>query len=271
MRSWFDKSLETVATFWRIERCDGIALGFASHDRDLDFTGLRYRAAPGMVPSAIRLSTGFDPDSAEISGALTHDAIRQRDLDSGRFDGARITVGLVDWETGEHEAIYAGTIGAIGREGGQFTAELNSMKAAFEREVVPRTAPTCRAVFCGAGCTLSPARFSHDARLAAVDQDGMTIRLDDAVVPALLAGGTIRWVEGQDAGRISRVESVAGNWLTLQRAVDPGLPIGSRALVRQGCDGRLETCATRFGNARNFQGEPFLPGNDLLARYPSVA
>ena len=26
----------------------------------------------------------------------------------------------------------------------------------------------------------------------------------------------------------------------------------------------------RFGNAVNFQGEPFLPGNDLLARYPSL-
>ncbi|MEO0871962.1 MAG: phage BR0599 family protein, partial [Pseudomonadota bacterium] len=23
----------------------------------------------------------------------------------------------------------------------------------------------------------------------------------------------------------------------------------------------------RFGNAHNFRGEPFLPGNDLLARY----
>ena len=36
-RVWFDQQLETVATFWRVERRDGIALGFASHDRDLWF------------------------------------------------------------------------------------------------------------------------------------------------------------------------------------------------------------------------------------------
>ena len=34
MRSWFSGPLETVATYWRIERADGVALGFVSHDRE---------------------------------------------------------------------------------------------------------------------------------------------------------------------------------------------------------------------------------------------
>jgi hypothetical protein len=45
-------------------------------------------------------------------------------------------------------------------------------------------------------------------------------------------------------------------------------PAGTRVELREGCDRRLETCATRFANAINFQGEPFLPGNDLITRYP---
>ena len=32
---WFDRPLETVAMVWRIERRDGIALGFIAHDRDV--------------------------------------------------------------------------------------------------------------------------------------------------------------------------------------------------------------------------------------------
>jgi hypothetical protein len=40
------------------------------------------------------------------------------------------------------------------------------------------------------------------------------------------------------------------------------------AELREGCDHTIETCTSRFGNAANFRGEPFLPGNDLLARYP---
>ncbi|HKR91916.1 phage BR0599 family protein, partial [Novosphingobium sp.] len=37
------------------------------------------------------------------------------------------------------------------------------------------------------------------------------------------------------------------------------------------CDHTLNTCAARFSNAANFRGEPFLPGNDLLVRYPGPA
>ncbi|GAA3695289.1 hypothetical protein GCM10022268_02460 [Sphingomonas cynarae] len=38
--------------------------------------------------------------------------------------------------------------------------------------------------------------------------------------------------------------------------------------VAEGCDKSLATCATRFGNAANFRGEPHLPGIDLLTRWP---
>lgn len=269
-RSWFSEQLETVATYCRIERADGVAFGFVGHDRDLTFADLVHHAAPGMVPSAIRLSSDLEPDSAEIAGALTHDAIREDDLAGGRYDGARIVVGVVDWETLEHEALYAGTIGAVGRDGGGFSAELDSLKAALGRELVPRTAPTCRAEFCAPGCTLSPARFTHEAVLAEISPDRAMVRMTLPVAPALLADGTLRWTHGADAGKVLRVEGVSGTWLHLEREVDAALAIGARAVVREGCDHTLETCSARFGNALNFQGEPFLPGNDLLTRYPSA-
>jgi uncharacterized phage protein (TIGR02218 family) len=44
---------------------------------------------------------------------------------------------------------------------------------------------------------------------------------------------------------------------------------GDRAELTQGCDRRFSTCRDRFANAVNFQGEPHLPGNDLLTRYVS--
>nr|WP_070158321.1 phage BR0599 family protein [Sphingobium phenoxybenzoativorans] len=43
---------------------------------------------------------------------------------------------------------------------------------------------------------------------------------------------------------------------------------GTLALLTEGCDKRMATCSARFGNAANFRGEPYLPGNDLLTRYP---
>lgn len=270
-RTWFSGDLETVATWWRVERADGVTLGFTSHDRDLSFAGLRHRTAPGMVPSAVRLTSSLDADSAEIAGALSHDSIAEADLTAGRFDGARVAMGLVDWETFETLQIYVGSIGAVGREGSGFSAELRSMKALLEREVVPRTAPTCRAEFCAPGCTLSPARFTHEGQLANISEDGLRVTVTVDAAATALEFGILRWIDGPEAGLLRRIEAVAGDWLSLDLPVDPSTAPGTRVILREGCDHTLETCASRFTNAVNFQGEPFLPGNDLLTRYPSPA
>lgn len=97
MRVFFDRELDTVATFWRIYRRDGVAIGFTSHDRDLVFGGLRHLAAPGMIPAAIRLTAELSNDSAEVQGALNHTSIRETELAAGLFDEAAIEIGAVDW------------------------------------------------------------------------------------------------------------------------------------------------------------------------------
>jgi uncharacterized phage protein (TIGR02218 family) len=266
-RRWFATELETVATFWRIERSDGVTLGFTGHDRDVWFEGVRHAAAPGMVPSAIRRTIGTEPDSAEMAGALDHAALSAADLAGGRFEGAAVRVGLVDWETGESETLFAGSVGALSQAGEAFTAELLSAKAALERELVPRTAPTCRAEFCGPGCSLSAARFTHELEVSALDPASGAVQFSGIADPTALLWGEVRWVGGEAAGQSFGVIAADSAGLRFDRALPTDLALGARAVGLEGCDHTLETCATRFANAVNFRGEPFLPGNDLLVRY----
>lgn len=270
-RIWFDSPLETVATFWRILRRDGVALGFATHDRDLWFDGLLHRAAPGMVPSAIRRSADLEPDSAEVQGVLSHDAITATDLATGRFDGARVLIGLVDWESHERHVVYRGSIGTVSAEAEGFTAALDSRKAELQRDPVPRTSPCCRATFCGPGCTLSAARFTHLGTAGGGDPASGVIELAIATNRANLVGGTLRWLHGPHAGQTMGVVAADSVGITLDTPLDRSPPPGTPVLLREGCDRTLATCADRFGNAANFQGEPHLPGNDMLTRYPSPA
>jgi uncharacterized phage protein (TIGR02218 family) len=267
-RVWFAAALETTATFWRVLRRDGIALGFTAHDRDLWFGGVLHRAAPGMIPSAIRRSADFEPDSAEVQGALSHAAITAEDLAAGHFDGAQVRIGLVDWETGEHEVLYRGAIGGVTEEDARFTAELVSRKAELLRDPVPRTSPSCRAAFCGPGCTLSPVGFSHEAVLGAVDIAANAVTLETGAAPADLVGGFVRWLDGPHAGSAMTIMASDPAGLVLDTPLAPALAAGARAIVREGCDHTLDTCTARFANAVNFQGEPFLPGNDMITRYP---
>jgi uncharacterized phage protein (TIGR02218 family) len=267
-RVYFRSELEPVATFWRIERQDGVALGFTSHNRDLWFDGLLHRAAPGMLPSAIRRDSSLNADNAEVSGALTHDAITASDLEAGRYDSARIAIGLVDWETLEHDTLYRGEVGAIGEDAGSFATELRSAKSVLSEDNVPRTSPTCRAQFCGRSCTLSATRFTHEATVASIDFGSNRAVFTGGPFAANMLNGHVRWLDGPHAGVRMEVVGVEGPALEVDQTLDQGLRTGMRAQLREGCDHTLDTCVNRFANSVNFQGEPFLPGNDLLAHYP---
>jgi len=268
-RVWFSSELETVAIFWRVLRTDGVTLGFTTHDEDLWLDGVRHAAAPGMVPSAIRRSSGFEADSAEIEGTLSHDSISAADLSSGRFDNARILAGLVDWENGASQTLFRGSIGTVSREDGKFSAELQSRKAELSADRIPRTSPACRAEFCGEGCGLSSGRFSHDGSLLDADPALRSVDLSTAAVLANLVGGKLSWLDGPHAGIAMGIISHSGGTLILDAPLSGSIAPGMRVELREGCDRTLATCSIRFGNAANFQAEPFLPGNDLLTRYPS--
>ena len=144
---WYQSDLTTLAFLWRIERSDGVTLGFTSHDRDLTIDGLVYRAAPGMAPSAIELRDCLDPDNVELSGALSSNAISEADLAAGRWDGAALRLSAVNWEAPEVDPVFLvrGELGAVETGDGGFTVELRGPAALLEAPVVEETSPECRA------------------------------------------------------------------------------------------------------------------------------
>lgn len=266
-RTFFASALDTAAAWWRVYRPDGVTLAFTTHDRDLWFDGLRHRAAPGMVPSAIRRTIGFDDDESEVEGALSHSDIRAEDLAAGRFDGARVESGIVDWTTLERATLHGGSIATVAQEAGGFSAQLRSAKADLAREPVPLSSPTCRARFCGPGCALNPSAYETIASVTAVDAAANRVTLDFADHAPYVAG-ELRFLGGPQCGLVLRVLAASSAGLVLDRPLDAEGALGQRVRVRQGCDKTIATCAARFANSANFRGEPFLPGNDLLAQYP---
>lgn len=267
MAVFFSNELEPVATFWRIYRRDGMAQGFTSHDRDLYFAGIVHRAAPGMVPSAIRRSSDLTPDSVDVQGAVSHDSISAAGLQAGLYDDATIEIGAVDWESLAHEVVFAGELGRVDDNRQGFTAELRSAKALLERDLVPRTSPTCRANFCGDSCGLSAARFTHRRMTESIDCDANRVGVA-GIDPALFLNGRLRFLEGIQTGLPFSIVAIDQTGLLLDRQLAANMPQQLAIELREGCDHRFETCSTRYANSINFRGEPFLPGNDILARYP---
>ncbi|MBX3593716.1 DUF2163 domain-containing protein [Sphingomonas sp.] len=267
--TWLDEPLATIALCWRIERLDGVAIGLTAHDRDLVVDGFLYRAAPGMTPSAIRRSADFDADSMDVTGALSGAAIGETDLLAGRWDGARVALFAVDWSDPVAPVpLGEGAIGAVETRAGTLTAELRGIAARLEAPICEVTSPECRAELGDRRCRVPMAGRKRIARVIAAE--GAALMLDRAEpLAGAWTGGRVRWLTGPNTGLTGWIALSDGAGVTLRES--PRFD-ASDALVEvsEGCDKSIATCATRFGNAANFRGEPYLPGIDLLTRYPGA-
>lgn len=272
MDAFMDGGLTTVAYGWRLERADGVTLGFTSHDSDVLHEGIMLRASPGMQPTTVIQSVGLDKDGLDVSGALTSDVIRADDLAAGRWDGAYVQIFLFDWTApGLGKRVLAtGELGAVSYTDDAFEAELLGLQARLDKAVAPQTSPTCRARFCDTACGLNRERFRHLAIVSGVDDNRISVTGLDAVTDGHFAYGELRWFSGASCGLVSQIADNQGPDIILQHAPARAAKVGDRIEVIEGCDRTMSTCAARFGNAINFRGEPYLPGNDLLTRYPGA-
>lgn len=272
MPSIVERELATLAFCWRVQRRDGICLGFTSHDRDLEIGGLVYRSAPGILPSAVSVSDGFEASTLDVSGALTSEAISETDLAAGRWDRAAVALFLVDWEDpgGERLPLARGELGDVTVRANGFEAELCGPAALLERAVVEQTSPECRAELGDRRCRVDMAARTRVTRVTAVAAEAVVQVADASIEPNAYAFGRLRWIGGANGGLDSSILASAGPQLILQEPPPFAIEAGDLVEIREGCDKSFATCGVRFANSENFRGEPHLPGMDLLTRYPGA-
>jgi uncharacterized phage protein (TIGR02218 family) len=265
---WLAKPLVTAAWCWRLERRDGMVLGLTSHDRDLMLAGLLYRAAPGMRPSSIEQNDRIEAHSIDLTGAISSAAIRAEDIAAGRWDCARLTLLIANWEApgGDALVVATGELGNIVQRGGGFSAELSGPLAGLDQQRVPVTTPTCRAALGDRQCRVALAPLTRVVRVTAIS--GRSVTVGAALASGAFVLGRLRWLDGALAGVETAIMAQDGVQLVLADMPVLAPPLPARVRLRAGCDKRLETCAGRFDNAINFRGEAHLPGFDLLTRYP---
>ena len=264
-----DGGLTSLAFCWRLERRDGAGLGLTSHDQALVIAGTRYRPSPAITPAAVRLRAGLEPQRGEVEGALSDAALSERDLEAGRWDGARVSLFAVDWEVpdGEQVMLVGGGLGPVSIKDGGFAAELVGAADALAAPVCPETSPECRAELGDRQCRVDLAGRRETFAVTAFS--GGELGLDRAVDARFLFG-ELCVLDGENGGWRSRIIAVAATGVVPRDVPSFALAAGCRVRLTEGCDKRFATCRARFANSANFRGEPHLPGNDLLTRYPGA-
>ena len=209
----------SLCTLFRVERRDGLVLGFTDHDQDILYDGTTYEARSGYTRTAIKDSSNYSVDNLELEGLIDSDRITAEDIRAGLYDSAEIRIYTVNWADLTMGDIKnrRGTIGVVSIKDEVYISELRGLFYAFQTVIGERCSARCRSdLFDPDRCSLDPAAFIEENRASSV----ITDRRIFEYVGTLAAGGTTFFTlvnPGAELGNTNGwthevPEGTPGNW-----------------------------------------------------------
>jgi uncharacterized phage protein (TIGR02218 family) len=275
MKAAVSSDVTTLCYCWKMTRKDGVVSGFTDHDRPLTVDGVQCKPNSGFTAKEAETALGLTIGNSEIEGALDDAEITAADLSSGLYDGAAISLYLVNWQTpAEFALLRTAYIARIEQADGVWRAELEGDAADYSVKRGRLFRKTCDAQVGDAKCgvALNGPSFSETAMVTIVRS---LTEFEVAGLTAFESGwftdGVLQWTSGLDNGANARVlihaKTAATVVLTLRD--EPRFPLLANITfsVKAGCDKSFATCKAKFANAFNFRGFPHMPGNDQAYAY----
>lgn len=266
LQAHIDGEVLSLATCWKITRRDGDVLCFTDHDKDLVVDGDTYRAATGIVPSAVTSQAGLSVDNLELEGMLSDDAITQDALLNGSYDHAELSIFMVDYSNPDGGQLHlkTGWLGEVTLRDGVFVVEVRGFSAALQQTVGEVYTHTCRAQLGDARCGKDLDAYRVTGMISAVDSQYAFTDADREEESGYFAYGSVTFTSGANSGLSMEVKEFSNGRFGLFLPMPHAMAEGDTYSAVAGCDKRFDTCISRFSNAVNFRGEPHVPGNDRI-------
>ncbi len=287
--------VHTLATLIKVVRTDGVTFGVTNHDQDITFGGLVYKSVPGAVASIMRSDADLNTDNLSIQTALHDSGFPRDDVLAQRFRGATVWVYTVNYQDVTQYAIERqAVIGDIKLGDHDIEIEILGLMEHLQYEIGDLTSPGCRASFGDTVCQASTDYFTEygvvtkvtnrkqfqaeicERHIGSDHANGWKVPTSHWFVYGWLEWDTdITWGfnHADDGDQLNSglgeevldEEYVAVDGLTtltLAQNMPYEIKVGDKFRVTAGCDKARDTCAVKFVNILNFDGEPELPGED---------
>lgn len=270
-QSHLDSGTTTLCWCWKITRRDGLALGFTDHDTPLELAGTAYEAATGFTASEVQSGLGLAVDNLTVSGALSSVSLNETDLAAGLFDNAAIEIWRVNWAAPDQRVLMRkGSFGEVKRGKAGFSAEVRGLAHALNQPIGRIFAHGCDADLGDGRCAV-PLTPAQGTVVSVMDARRFAVAGLDSRAGGWFTGGKLTFTGGANAGRAMEVKRHVGTALELWQAMSEPIAPGDAFAVTPGCDKQFATCKTKFTNAANFRGFPYMPGNDAVIAGVSFA
>ena len=267
----------TTCRCWKVVRNDGVGFGFTDHDRKLSFEDFSFEPVAGFDARMLQSGQGLKVDNSEVVGVLNSDRISESDLSEGKFDAAEVFIWHVNWaDTNARQLIFRGNFGEVTFDQNQFTVELRSLTDRLSKPIGRHYLKQCDALLGDARCKFDPEgpNYLREVTVKRVDGHKLLYLEGELDLPDdWFAYGSVEALDGPNQGRVIRVHSdrIVHSERRIELAEDFFHQPMAGASLRMiaGCDKQHETCKSKFQNVENFQGFPFMPGEDWLLAYPN--
>jgi uncharacterized phage protein (TIGR02218 family) len=246
----------TLCWCWKITRRDGTVLGFTDHDAPLAFAGTAFAAATGFTAGEMKSAADLSVDNLSVVGALNADSLNEHDLAAGLFDNAAIEIWRVNWAAPDERVLMrSGTLGEVKRGKTAFEAEVRGLTQRLNQPAGRVFSHVCDAVLGDARCTVAVTPVAGTVASVADNR-----RFTATASFGVGAGGKLTFTSGANAGRAMEVKRQTGAAFELWQAMSEAIAVGDSFTVTPGCDRAFATCKTKFSNAVNFRGHPYMIG-----------
>jgi uncharacterized phage protein (TIGR02218 family) len=256
----------SLAICWQLTLVGGTVMGFTDHTSDLTISSVLYKAATGFSPTSVETKDKFSVDNLDVAGILDAASITEADIMAGKYDFAEILIFMVN-VTDLTQGIIThrrGWLGEVSLKNGQFVAEVRGLAQKLQQNIVELFSPTCRAVFGDTRCKANLASYTVGGTVNTITSRQVFISTAMTQAAGYFSGGEIQWLTGANAGRRMEIKEFSNTQFTLVLPMPNNVAVGDTYNAIAGCDKTIGTCASRFNNAVNFRGEPYVPGMDKM-------
>lgn len=263
----------SLAICWKLTLVGGAVMGFTDHTADLTISSQLYKAATGFSPTSIETKDKFSVDNLDVAGVLDTASITEADIMAGKYDFAEIEIFMVN-VTDLTQGIIThrrGWLGEVSLKNGQFIAEVRGLTQKLSQNIVELYSPTCRAVFGDTRCKANLASYTVGGTVNTVTSRQVFISTSMTQAAGYFSSGEIVWLTGANAGRRMEIKEFSNTQFTLVLPMPNNIAVSDTFNAIAGCDKTFNTCFSKFSNAVNFRGEPYVPGMDKMLSTAATA
>ena len=264
-----EKETTNIVKCWKIIKKDNTSIGFTTNTDNFVYENILYHSF--FAKDFSNILSNLEKDEFEITNIISSDLLKNEDILNGKYDSAKIEIFLIDNNNLNCGKIIllSGIITNIEIKENVFIAKVKGIKEEINKTIGERYSPLCRCSFCDKKCGLDKNNFSFTGKISNI-VDKTTFKTKDEIILSkptyYFDYGIVEFLSGKNKGEKMEIKQYSNGTFILSLNLPYELNINDEFKVLAGCNKNFSTCCEKFYNAKNFRGEPHLPGINILLK-----